>query len=203
MLAFAQVEIALASYLGVREENRDRFRARLKQLQRSGWPTGVNTGGKRSEYGAHQLLELAFVLELLECGISPERAVRLVQGLWGSVRKAFLAARTNPDEQVMLGFFQTHFTGLSLQEGEADIGDEDEGAFVFSITINETPEELAELQKWLSAPRYITINVSRILFDLTAGLREAGAESAFVWAETEKWKGELNLPGRRLGPRGN
>ncbi|WP_145916849.1 hypothetical protein [Erythrobacter sp. QSSC1-22B] len=187
MLKFAQVEIALASNLDVKEEHREKFRARLKQLQRSGWPTGVNTGGKRPRYGARQLLELAFVLELLECGISPDRSVRLIEGWWESVRKAFLQARSAPDEQIMLGFFQTHFTGLSLQAGQADIGEPDEGAFIFSITANERPEELSSLQAMLSAPRYITINVSRILFGLTVGLREAGTESAFVWAQTEEW----------------
>ncbi len=203
MLTFSQVETTLASHLGVKEQHRDKFRARLKQLQRSGWPTGVNTGGKRPKYEARQLLELALVLELLECGISPERAVRLIEGWWDSVRKAFLQARSNSDEQIMLGFFQTHFTGLSLQNGEADIGEPEGGAFIFSVTTDETFEERANLQQWLSAPRYIAINVSRVLFGLTAGLRAAGAESAFVWAQTEAWRKDRENLGRSLDLRGN
>ena len=203
MLTFAQMETALASNLGVTDENRDKLRARLKQLQRSGWPSGVNTGGKRLKYEARQLLELAFVLELLECGVSPDRAVRLIEGWWVSVRKAFLIARSNSDEQIILGFFQTHFTGLSLRNGEADIGEPDGGAVIFSITGNENREELTSLQQWLSSPRYIAINVSRILVGLTAGLREAGAESAFVWAQTEEWRTDRDILGRSLDLRGN
>lgn len=202
MLTFSQVETALASNLGVTEQNRDKFRARLKQLQRSGWPTGVNTGGTRPSYGARQLLELGFVLELLECGISPDRAVRLIEGWWDTVRQAFLRARSGQDEQIMLGFFQTHFTGLSLLRGQADIGEPDGGAFIFSISPDETAETLAGLRDVLSAPRYIAINVSEILLGLTVGLRTAGAESAFVWAQTEEWRIERDNLGRSMNLRG-
>lgn len=202
MLTFSQVETALASNLGVTEQNRDRFRARLKQLQRSGWPTGVNTGGTRPSYGARQLLELAFVLELLECGISPDRAVRLIKGWWDSVQKAFVRAQRGQDKQIMLGFFQTHFTGLSLRKDGADIGEPDEGAFIFSITPDETAETLVGLRDVLSAPRYIAINVSNILLGLTVGLRMAGAEGAFVWAQTEEWRIDRENLGRSRNPRG-
>ena len=203
MLAFSEVEIALATNLGVTPANIAKFRARLKQLQRSGWPTGVNTGGKRPDYGAQQLLELALVLELLECGVSPDRAVRLISAWWDSVRRAFLIAGDQADQEIMVGFFQTRFTGLSVRDGHKDIGDIDEGAMIFSITGAETKAELSHLRQFLSAPRYITINLSALRRGLTHGLCVAGIESAFVWAQTEAWRFDLDNLGRSLDPRGN
>ena len=38
------------------------------------------------------------------------------------------------DQEIMVGFFQTRFTGLSVRDGHKDIGDIDEGAIIFSIT---------------------------------------------------------------------
>ena len=203
MLAFSEVEIALANNLRVTPANTAKFRARLKQLQRSGWPTGVNTGGTRPDYGAQQLLELAFVLELLECGVSPDRAVRLISAWWDSARKAFLIAGDQADQEIMIGFFQTRFTGLAVRDGHKDIGDIDEGAIIFSITGAETPAELSHLRQFLSAPRYITINVSELRRGLTRGLRVAGTESAFVWAQAEAWRLDKDNLGRSLDPRGN
>lgn len=203
MLAFSEVEIALANNLGVTTANTAKFRARLKQLQRSGWPTGVNTGGTRPDYGAQQLIELAFVFELLECGVSPDRAVRLISAWWDSVRKAFLIAGGQGDQEIMIGFFQISFTGLSLHDDQKDIGDIDEGAIIFSITGAETPAELLHLRQFLSAPRYITINVSKLRRGLTHGLRAAGIESAFIWAQTEAWRSDKDNLGQSLDPGGN
>lgn len=203
MLAFSEVEIVLARNLGVTPANTAKFRARLKQLQRSGWPTGVNTGGTRPDYGAQQLLELGVVLELLECGVSPDRAVRLAAAWWDSIRKAFLIAGDQAEQNIMLGFFQTRFTGLSLRDAERDTGDDDEGAFIFSITGAETPAELVHLRQFLSASRYISINVSELRRGLTRGLRDAGIESAFVWAQAEAWRLDKDDLGRSLDPRGN
>lgn len=55
------------------------FRARLQHLQRSHFPTGVNTGkGKRAVYGWRQLLQLSVALDLIEAGFTPDVAKGLV-----------------------------------------------------------------------------------------------------------------------------
>jgi hypothetical protein len=49
---------------------------RLKHLQRLGWPPGSNLGkGRRVKYQADQTLLVAWALELIQLGFTPERAV--------------------------------------------------------------------------------------------------------------------------------
>jgi hypothetical protein len=54
---------------------------RLKHLQRLGWPPGSNLGkGRRVKYQADQVLLVAWALELIQLGFTPERAVATLRG---------------------------------------------------------------------------------------------------------------------------
>ncbi len=82
-LTFAQVEDVLAIVHRVRSDKRVAFRARLKHLQREGWPDGANTGtGRRVDYTINSLMQIAMALELMQAGISPRRAVAALRPRW-------------------------------------------------------------------------------------------------------------------------
>jgi hypothetical protein len=82
-LTFGQVEATLAAMEKIHPEKRKAFYSRLKQWQKLGFPEGVNVGkGTRAEYGATQLFQLAYMIELQRIGLSPERGIEAVQAAW-------------------------------------------------------------------------------------------------------------------------
>lgn len=189
MLTFAQLKTILASHLKVDELKLGKFQMRLKQLQRLGWPRGVNNGRKtRVSYTAQQLLELAFIFELIELGLSPERATGLVEVWWDSVRRAFLLARDKPFP-VVLAFLRGDFSGLLTEEGR--VLPVEEAIAIVGIDPDDSADELRTSLALLATTRASLVNVSEVLSGLTMGMRSAGIESAFVWAQTEGWRAEI------------
>ena len=65
----------------------------------------------------------------------------------------------------------------------------------------DTADQLRQSLAVLARSRASLINISDVLEGLTRGLRGAGVESAFVWAETEAWRFEVDDEGRPLDPR--
>jgi hypothetical protein len=77
---FGAVDGLFASLHNIRDDKRVAFRARLKHLQRLGFPPGVNTGtGRAAVYGGEQIFLLGVALEMLQLGLSPERAVSVIR----------------------------------------------------------------------------------------------------------------------------
>lgn len=69
------------------------LRGRLQRLQKLGFPKGTNTGkGRAAQYGPEQLVWLAVAFELLEIGLTPERAANVVQRNADRIREATGAA---------------------------------------------------------------------------------------------------------------
>lgn len=202
MLRYAALEEALAHHLRVAPENRPKFRNRIKQLQRAGWPRGSNNEHRaRVSYTAQQLLELAFVFELIELGLPPERAIRLVEFWWNWLRRAFLRARRpdTPDTEIVFAFLQGNFSGL-LADQDSESWSEDATATI-GIDQGESPDKLRQTLKILTRARGSFFNVTAVLRGLTEGLNRAGVESAFVWAETEAWLFEVDENGAPLDPK--
>ncbi|MCW3796487.1 hypothetical protein OMW55_01510 [Sphingomonas sp. BN140010] len=79
-LSFAQVEGALAGAHSISADRRSAFRHRLKHVQRLNFLPGINTGrGRAATYSASDLFLLGVVLELNQLGLTPERAIGVVQ----------------------------------------------------------------------------------------------------------------------------
>lgn len=192
MFAFAQLETALATHLRVAEQHRARFSIRLKHFQRMGWPRGVNNGRKyRVSYTAQQVLEVAFVLELVELGLSPDRAIGLVEFWWDDLRRSFLLARDAPFP-IVFAFLRGDAAGLQSDEDRAE--HLDDRAAIIGIDPGDSADQLRAALTWLASGRASVINVSDVLSGLTEGIEAAYAESALIWAQTEPWRLELADP---------
>lgn len=106
--AYGQVENLIAAIhgAGVRPTA---LLGRFKHFQRLGFPGGSNTGrGSRAEYGVEQILAFALAFELLETGIMPVRAVRIVRSAWHDAARVFaitwaeLSSRHSGDQMFLV-----------------------------------------------------------------------------------------------------
>jgi hypothetical protein len=89
VLSFGMLERALVTALRVDPERTDTFRARLKQLQRLGFPPGVNVGrGTKMSYSTEHLLQLMFAFELISTGLPAKTATEMVLQGWQRIRSA-------------------------------------------------------------------------------------------------------------------
>ena len=88
-MTFGGLERALLTTLRVDPDKTETFRARLKQLQRLGFPPGVNVGrGTKMSYGTEHLVQLMFAFELISTGIPAKTATEMVLQGWGRIRSA-------------------------------------------------------------------------------------------------------------------
>ncbi len=82
-LTFGQVETVLSRLNRISDEKRGAFVGRLKFLQRNGVPQRDTPGrGKAGTYTLEQLFELALAVELLQAGLAPQLAARVVKSNW-------------------------------------------------------------------------------------------------------------------------
>lgn len=79
-LSFGDVELILRARFSIDIDRMPAFRGRLQNLQRKGFPAGVNTGkGKPALYGFSQISELTLAFTFIDLGMQPDQAVELVQ----------------------------------------------------------------------------------------------------------------------------
>jgi hypothetical protein len=202
VLPFGKVSDALASLIGVASGREDRFQARLKQLQRMGFPPGVNVGRyAKARYDGSQLLQLAVALELLQVGLSPERATKTVLKWWDGIRRAVVAARDHPATLVATAFMPKDFGGLTSATTSEDdrIAWTGDGLITFRFSGKDDPDIASDLTHLLTAPRAVIINVSRIVAELDDALVKQGVGSGTIWSEVDGWRNEIDWSGRRIG----
>ncbi|MEO1921834.1 MAG: hypothetical protein ABGW84_08125 [Sphingomonadaceae bacterium] len=85
--SFGILEHGLARYFEVLPEDTARFRARIKQLQRLEFPSGVNVGrGVKMPYNNEHLLKLVLAFELIDNGMTAKPATKLVENQWARFR---------------------------------------------------------------------------------------------------------------------
>lgn len=80
ILSYRDVEELFAARFGILSDRRLAFRGRLDRLRQLGCPQGVNTGkGRPASFGWTQILELAFALDLVNLGFTPENTAGLLK----------------------------------------------------------------------------------------------------------------------------
>lgn len=120
-LAFGAVEDVFARLHGIREDKRVAFRARFKHLKRLGFPPGTNTGsGRAAAYEGPEIFLLALALELLQLGLSPERAVGLItKNMFPIATVARMSVLTpGMDLNFYLQFDPSALSGLAEEDDE-------------------------------------------------------------------------------------
>lgn len=91
--SYVEVGAALGCIHEIDGEKLPAFLARLKHLQKLGFPPGTNTGkGRPAAYSFEALCQLIAALELIQIGWLPTRAVLLVTNNWRLGRITFASA---------------------------------------------------------------------------------------------------------------
>lgn len=201
-MQFREVETALAHLIGVHPGKRPRFQARLKQLQRMGFPEGINAGKTaRATYTGGHLFQMAVVLELLQIGITPERAIRFSRTWWDMIRKGLLLARATHGMAIGIAFHPKDFGGLTSSseiEEDESVAWRSDGATLFSVDANDYEDAQSTAYQILMSPRAVTLNLSKIYTDTSAGLELGGTSHSEVMSEMDLWQTQSDIFGRPL-----
>lgn len=113
---FSEVEEALARLNFIAQEKRSAFSNRLKNMQRKGFPSGVNTGrGRAADYRPEHLVQLALALELITFGYSPEKAIEAVTISLEEIAAGVYRA-TDFDETIICNFRPRGLSDLQHDE---------------------------------------------------------------------------------------
>lgn len=79
----------------------------------------------------------------------------------------------------------------------------DDGCAIIGLDPEDDRESLLSILAMLARSRLVSLNVTDLLTSLTAAMKEEQIETAFVWAQTERWRADRDELGRSLDPRGN
>lgn len=178
-LTYNDVEELLARLHEVSDAQRGALKGRLKHFQRNGWPGGTNTGkGKRATYGFGALLKIALGFELLQLGLTPERAAEVLKDNWHIIDIALsLANPSHPPEnggQPFDVFLYCDPVALSsLREVRADQDGDPSDATFFYTSAPELARSVGSAG--LDLRRLALINLTRLLSDIAIELQDSEA----------------------------
>lgn len=132
-MSFAEVERALADLHNIASPHRSAFSNRLKNFQRLGFPEGINTGrGKAAAYKIHHVVHFAVLLEFVQMGLTPERAISICSLHLPTIRDAIKVALAN-HKSGNLSPIMAHFDPAILDSmTEQPFGDEASESFHYS-----------------------------------------------------------------------
>lgn len=124
-LTYKQLEAALIGHFRIHPEGADTFRSRIKQLQRLGFPAGVNIGrGEKMAYSADHLLQMVTAFELIGgTQIPAKSATDLVTRHWRSfaVGYAITFTRRRPGgERIFAWIVSKAFGNLQIESDKRD-----------------------------------------------------------------------------------
>lgn len=92
-MSYKRLEATLLAHFQINPDKASTFKSRIKQLQRLGFPPGVNIGrGAKMEYSATHLFKLVTALELISAGIPADRATKIVSSDWETFAAGFAVA---------------------------------------------------------------------------------------------------------------
>lgn len=221
-LTFAQAQFALAFVNDIDPARADAFEARLKQWQKMGFPEGVNVGrGQRAAYGATQVHQLLFMLKLLQVGLTPERAQKVVLSGWEAFKDAItetLLCMANGEEHLHYCLIQLDAMS-ELKKGNADhmhifvdtfTSDEMVDAFLTDdeflswreeagLSDEDAPLRQHQYISYLTKNRLATcicIEVDSLLLLLWVALKPMGLTPAVFATEIAEWERVRRARGR-------
>lgn len=203
-MQFRDLEAVLAHLIGVFPAKRPRFQARLKQLQRMGFPVGINVGkAARTEYTVEHLAQLAIVLELLQTGITPERAISFVRSWWDEIRRGLIAVKAL-DKVVGIAFAPKDFGGLqsstSADDGDDKIAWTANGCSLIAVDFDDNNDFYSTARDlMLNSARTVILNLSSIWDMLFKGYAENDLDTLELDQALVAWASEKDRFNRLIG----
>lgn len=194
-LSYSAVESLIAGLHEVMPNRHSALRARLKHLKRLGFPTGVNTGrGVPAQYGADSVIHLLLAFELIQLGLTPERAVNLLREFgFVVVQAAGFVSQHILREQGTIGD-QDFFLSLDPR-GLASLTDPDSQAQADDPALPTVSWQFTDqiMSSLIESRRRSFVNVSMLLGSASILLERQGvsrhefAEALFGWAASFEW----------------
>lgn len=174
-LTYRQIEDMLAELHGIASESRVALQGRVKHFQRNGWPGGTNTGkGKAASYDFGSAVKIALGFELLEIGLTPERAANLLRDNWFNVQTAltltFTAHPKNEAErQPFEVFIYCDPKGLARLGDAADSADDPTDDTFFYSSSPQLARALLDEKSGMPR-RLALVNLSSLMTDMAESL---------------------------------
>ena len=127
-IGFAQFEAVLLDALMVAPSKRPAFLSRIKQWRKMGFPQIVPVGrGGRATYTMQHLLEVLVLVNLLDAGVPPDRAITLLSN--HDVARALIADAFVCLERLAHGDDRALYASFRLAALDAYLDDSDRGTF--------------------------------------------------------------------------
>lgn len=200
-LSFAEVSSLLAGMHLIDPAKEGTFRSRIKHLQRLNFPPGVNTGkGRPAEYGVEQFLLLAVAFELLQLGLTPERARSLLTQRQEEVLAAFHRAAIPPSlfyRQEYLMFLDPRaLSALQFDPSEDENEIDAPHQFLMFGTMKTAIQYVRRSRTFLS-PRIAIIDLYRIIVACAVMAEELGISiGKKLGDEILRWADERERDGK-------
>lgn len=157
----------VADALKVPEERRSAFLGRFQHLQRLKLVEGINPGrGSAASYRAHQIVVIALAFQMIQLGLTPERAVEIMKANQDRVRLSIGYAAKNVASPMFLWFdaaLLSNSDEMDWAEATFDYG----GQAVVT-------ERFADMFFEGEVQRMAFISVTNTMIDLAANARPAG-----------------------------
>lgn len=184
---FGQVAGAFEYAHRVDPKRQSAFRSRLKHYQKQSWPEGINTGrGKAATYGVGHVVQLMFALEFNELGLTPDRAMWVLDGNTYWWVQAFRFTIDSYLVKDLVPFFLT-FDPSNLDELRID-GVPDGADETFNFFGIGTLREAIEDWTTTGVVRFSVLNIKAALDPVLADLSQYYPEDVLLramleWAE--------------------
>lgn len=187
--SFAQVVTALAETYAIDHERRGAFVARLQNLQKLGFPEGTNTGrGKAARYSAGHVFLIGVALELIQLGLTPERAKHVIDDDMHAVAMAASMAVYHgvPDYEIKFPIF-LYLDPAVLRYLCRTSNDEDFAAATFHY--GGMAQVLENFKDWFKngVPRMAFFSVSALVHDIASFLPEGADDISPFYKALEDW----------------
>lgn len=204
MLNFGTAEDILCDHFRIGEDNRSKFRARLKQLQRMGFPDGINVGrAVNAKYGPTQIFQLAFALEMISFGMTPERATENTRRWWDEFRAALLAAQIS--ERPICCFLLGNDMGFFGEQGAKSEHANSRANSLWRTVSAPNPNDAHALDEAIALidsialmDREFGISMTTLLHSLTDAIAKIVENPSTFWEEVSEWQNVVDRFDRPL-----
>ena len=149
--SFGQIEAVCADLNRIASDKRVAFMGRLKQLQKQGLTEKASRPGrgKPGSYSFADLMKFVIALELIQAGIMPQMAAKLVTGSWSMLRKNIYVCTFAPEDTIGFTSKPTEYLWMLDVEALRSLTTEGEGEWdhmerIWAVPIQEAAEALAK-----------------------------------------------------------